>query len=180
MVGPCQHLSKQRVRITLIWPIVIDHKGTACKIPSDAGITSLQKVTCCVAGRSVKRASGDSWATPERENLFMKMQFGSDHSHHDLKSPALHSDQRWTEPEVGSKHHQQIRAAPPPLGRCLQGSRHSRNGFHGEQQKSGSRVLLAHVVSPEWPGATAWSRTGAGQAGVMLLLTLSQTSTIFS
>lgn len=54
MVGPCQHLSKQRVRIILIWAIVIDPKGTACKIPSDAGITSLQKVICCVAGKTLK------------------------------------------------------------------------------------------------------------------------------
>lgn len=66
--------------------------------------------------------------------------------------------------------------APSPPGGCLQGSRHSQNGFHGEQQKSGPRVFLAHVVLP---GATAWSRTGAGQASVMLFLTPSQTPTIF-
>jgi len=33
MVGSWWHLTELRIRITLIWPILIDPKGTACKIP---------------------------------------------------------------------------------------------------------------------------------------------------
>lgn len=89
----------QAIQSALLQGLVQDlsctHRSPGDSVHIDAGIISLHEVTHCLAGRCVTRASGDVWATPEKGDLFLKMQPRSGHNHPDLNSPALHSAQRW-------------------------------------------------------------------------------------
>lgn len=71
MVTPCQHITKQRIRITQIWPINTYRfpRGQRTKYHIDAGIISLRKVTCCLAGRSSKTAHEGCTRSEDRCHL---------------------------------------------------------------------------------------------------------------
>lgn len=113
---------------------------------------------------------------PVKEDPSLEMQFRSDHCHHGLSSPALHSDQGWTEPEVGSKPQHppvQMRVLP---GRCLQGSK--------AQSVKIFSTGSSKICPKSSPSLCCVSRVGRNNclehAGEMLFLTLSQTPTIFN
>lgn len=102
-----------------------------------------------------------------KEDPSLKVQFRSDHCHHDLNSPALHSDKEWTESEVGSEpQHPPVQMRTLP-GECLRGSK-----AQTVKMVSRGRSKICSKSSPSLCCVSRVARNSCLEhAGVMLFLT---------
>lgn len=159
----------------LVQDLSCTRRSPGDRVHIDAGIIPLHEVTHCLAGRCVTRASGDVWATPEKGDLFLKMQSRSGHSRPDLNSPALHSDQRWDQSlaEPSCPNESAPRRAPTELQ--TQSREFPQGGAKVWPKSPSSPCCVSRVAK-----SNCLEQNRDRKAGAVLFLTLSKPPTVFN